>query len=156
MARRDVPVRSDAPAVAELAAGGLVRRIDTDEVLALHVRSEDRWGFPKGHVEAGESIEVAARREIREETGISNLDFGRYLGDVHYAFFNAHRNRNVFKTVVYWEVRTPEPELHLEPIFDRSIWGSPESLIEVMTYETDRELLRRLSAGGSPSAIPRS
>ena len=28
------------------------------------------WGFPKGHIEAGESEHAAALREIREETGL--------------------------------------------------------------------------------------
>lgn len=33
------------------------------------------WDFPKGVVEAGEDPLVAACREVREETGIENLDF---------------------------------------------------------------------------------
>ena len=37
----------------------------------LLVRSnEGFWGFPKGHVEAGETERETAAREIREETGL--------------------------------------------------------------------------------------
>jgi 8-oxo-dGTP pyrophosphatase MutT (NUDIX family) len=31
------------------------------------------WGFPKGHIEKGEGVKDAARRELREETGIRHI-----------------------------------------------------------------------------------
>lgn len=33
--------------------------------------AKGHWGFPKGHVEKGETEEETARREISEETGLS-------------------------------------------------------------------------------------
>lgn len=33
-------------------------------------RKSDKWGFPKGHMEAGETEEETAIREVQEETGI--------------------------------------------------------------------------------------
>lgn len=33
--------------------------------------TEGHWAFPKGHIDAGESKEAAARRELFEETGIA-------------------------------------------------------------------------------------
>ena len=42
------------------------------EVLLVHKpRKHDDWQLPQGGIEKGETIEHAARREIREETGIS-------------------------------------------------------------------------------------
>jgi 8-oxo-dGTP pyrophosphatase MutT (NUDIX family) len=57
----------------EVAAGGLVRR---DGLVLLILDAYGRWTFPKGHVEAGESLEETARREVREETGVEAEPIG--------------------------------------------------------------------------------
>jgi 8-oxo-dGTP pyrophosphatase MutT (NUDIX family) len=43
--------------------------------LFLMLRAYRNWDFPKGMVEPGEDPLVAARREVREETLIEDLDF---------------------------------------------------------------------------------
>ncbi|XVU21628.1 NUDIX hydrolase [Actinoplanes sp. CA-054009] len=53
-----------------LAAAGVLVRDDRWRVL-LQRRSDDRtWCLPGGAVEPGERLEEAARRELREETGL--------------------------------------------------------------------------------------
>ncbi len=52
----------------------VVRRVEPDwRVLLLRVYNY--WDCPKGLVEPGEDPLTTARREVREETGISALDF---------------------------------------------------------------------------------
>jgi len=56
-------------------AGAIVLRLDSAGSLeALLVggtpHEPDHWSFPKGHLEIGEGWEVAALREVREETGL--------------------------------------------------------------------------------------
>ncbi len=41
----------------------------------LLLRAYRHWDFPKGQIEAGESPLAAARREVREETGLTALRF---------------------------------------------------------------------------------
>jgi bis(5'-nucleosidyl)-tetraphosphatase len=52
----------------------VVRRVD-DEWSVLLLRAYKNWDCPKGMVEAGEDSLTAARREVREETTIEDLDF---------------------------------------------------------------------------------
>jgi len=59
----------------ERAAGAVVFRRTERGVRLLVLRAYRNWDFPKGLVEAGESELDAARREIAEETGFSELDF---------------------------------------------------------------------------------
>ena len=51
-----------------------VRKVgDGFEYLIIH-HQIGHWGFPKGHKEAGESDLEAAKRELVEETGISDIE----------------------------------------------------------------------------------
>ncbi len=58
-----------------LSAGVVVVRRQGDEYLFLLLRAYKYWDFPKGIVESGEDPLDAARREVEEETTISDLDF---------------------------------------------------------------------------------
>ncbi|MCL1972863.1 MAG: NUDIX domain-containing protein [Endomicrobia bacterium] len=61
----------------EYSYGAVIYKIDNNELLFLLIKSKrsGRWGFPKGHIEKGETGIEAAKREIFEETGIKNIKF---------------------------------------------------------------------------------
>jgi len=161
VSRRTEPFRPDAAIVAELAAGAVLVHEGTGDLLVLHQQDEDRWCFPKGHVDPGESLATAAVREIREETGLTQLRLDGEIAEVSYRFYNPRKGHNVYKSTVYFLARTPERNPHLEPIFDRSEWVSVSAARERMVYDSDRRVLeaaaRRLSAAargplGSPDS----
>ena len=52
----------------------VVSRVD-DKWRVLLLRAYNYWDFPKGVVESGEDPLAAARREVREETSIADLEF---------------------------------------------------------------------------------
>jgi 8-oxo-dGTP pyrophosphatase MutT (NUDIX family) len=43
-------------------------------LFCLIQHAEGHWGFPKGHPDVGESEQETAKRELREETGVSLVD----------------------------------------------------------------------------------
>ena len=135
------PYRPDAPIVAELAAGAVIVSDDEHEVLLLHQQDEDRWCFPKGHVDPGESLRESALREIREETGLSAVELDSELGEVSYRFFRRSSGQNVYKSVVYFLARTRERTVRPERIFDRYDWLSVTTALGRIRYDTDRRIL---------------
>ncbi|MDR1434486.1 bis(5'-nucleosyl)-tetraphosphatase [Candidatus Endomicrobiellum devescovinae] len=62
----------------ETSCGAVVYKMTQDGVpifLLVNSKRSNRWGFPKGHIENGESETETAKREIFEETGIKNVKF---------------------------------------------------------------------------------
>jgi 8-oxo-dGTP pyrophosphatase MutT (NUDIX family) len=133
--------RTDRPARAELAAGAAVVDADRGELLLLHLTDEDRWCFPKGHVEPGESVAMAAAREVEEETGVSGVSLGPEIGLVTYRFYNPRKDLNVVKTVVYFVVPLPRRPVQPESGFDEGRWVTFEEAAPMLEFPADREVL---------------
>ncbi len=58
-----------------LSCGVVIARRDGDDWWTLLLRAYHHWDFPKGVRESGEEPLEAAIREVREETGIDDLEF---------------------------------------------------------------------------------
>ena len=73
--------RSDDAPLA-VSAGGVIVRVEQDRVLVALAQQRAVPGYvlPKGNIDPGESLEQAARREIAEETGFTNLTLLDDLG----------------------------------------------------------------------------
>jgi 8-oxo-dGTP pyrophosphatase MutT (NUDIX family) len=61
-------------------AGGIVLG-DSATVAMVLSKNSHSWLLPKGHIDPGESDEDAARREIAEETGLTDLELLDDLGE---------------------------------------------------------------------------
>lgn len=99
------------------------------------------WGFPKGHVEAGESEEETAQREILEETGLTVKSFADGFRKVnHYS-----PRQNVEKDAVYFltEVENTDIRIQASEIADY-IWCGYEQAVELVTH--DIEILKAAEA----------
>jgi ADP-ribose pyrophosphatase YjhB (NUDIX family) len=92
------------PRVEETSAGGFViDRRGREPQAALIARRDRRgrllWSLPKGHLEAGESPEDAAVREVLEETGI-HASIVASLGTIDFWFMAD--DRRIHKTVHHY------------------------------------------------------
>ena len=116
------------------AAGGVVVR--DGRVLLVHRPRYDDWTFPKGKLDAGETFEEAAVREVEEETGL-RCSLRSELKSTHYEVGGRP------KLVRYW-LMTPESENAFEANdeTDGLRWVTPEEAEELLSYPRDRQLLR--------------
>ena len=65
------------------AAGGIVCNEHGE---SLMIYRNNRWDLPKGHIDAGESVEECAVREICEETGVEGAKIVRFLCNTLHAY----------------------------------------------------------------------
>jgi bis(5'-nucleosidyl)-tetraphosphatase len=70
-----MPARSKATPSPTLSAGVVVVRLSAEGWRVLLLRAYNYWDCPKGLVEPGEDSLTAAKREVREETSITDLEF---------------------------------------------------------------------------------
>jgi bis(5'-nucleosidyl)-tetraphosphatase len=87
----------------------------------LIIRSDNHYGFPKGHMEAGESEIDTMRREINEEIGLQ-LKHEKILGrfEIKYPIYN----KNIIRVIVCYLLRYDENiQLKLDPSeIDEAKW----------------------------------
>jgi 8-oxo-dGTP diphosphatase len=95
------------------------------------------WTLPKGKLEAGESWEQAALREVREETGLA-CSLGEPLGSSSYAF------GTVEKEVRWFRMAPTGDESERDGEVDELRWLTRADARELLSYEGDRRVLDRL------------
>ena len=97
------------------------------------------WSLPKGRVEAGETPEVAAVREIAEETGIAGRVVAP-LGTIDFWF--VAEGRRIHKTVHHYLLLAEGGELSDDDIEVVEVaWVPLEELAQRLAYDDERRLV---------------
>ena len=97
----------------------------------------DDWSLPKGKLDADESWEEAALREVEEETGM-RCRLGEELEPSNY---QDRKGRD--KVVRYW-LMVPEDDTDFVPNdeVDQLRWLAPPEAAELLSYAHDKELVQ--------------
>jgi len=98
------------------------------------------WDFPKGNIEAGEVERQTAAREIREETGITDVEFIEgFRMKIGYRY--RHGRRIVQKEVVLFLARAKTNNVVLSHEHIGYAWKKYEDALERLTYRNAKNLL---------------
>jgi 8-oxo-dGTP pyrophosphatase MutT (NUDIX family) len=130
----------------EVSAGGVVYRREDEAVdLALAARRTRRgqlaWGLAKGAIEAGESDEQAAVREVLEETGLE-ADVEADLGDIRY--FYVWEGVRVRKRVHFFLMRATGGNVaNHDSEMEEVRWFPLRAAIKRAAYKGEREVIER-------------
>ena len=127
----------------ETSAGGVVfRREGTGVRYLLILDSNGNWGFPKGHLNEGESPLDAARREVEEETGLVDLVLHGELGVIDWYF--RVRGDLVHKHCHLYLLESPRGEVtpQLEEGITSCTWYGLDEALRTMPYENSRAVLK--------------
>jgi 8-oxo-dGTP pyrophosphatase MutT (NUDIX family) len=123
--------------VRETTSGGIVYRHSqkTGELEILLIQdAKNRWTIPKGHVEPGEESGATAEREIREETGLQDMEVLSWLGKVNFRYRREHTL--VLMTMHIWlvEGQGNTNQLHPEDWLNDIQWMPATKAIDAIAY----------------------
>lgn len=144
--RPKLPVRT------QVSAGGVAFRRRAGGADVVLVRVRDRWQLPKGLVDAGESPEVAAIRETREEGGV-DASLVAPLETVEYWYVGlsagsgqAGRSERVrFHKFVHFfllEVEGGDPSRHDREV-DEARWVALADAEAMLAFRSERGVMAR-------------
>lgn len=121
-----------------ISSGGVISVIHENELYLLLLRYENgRLAFPKGRVDAGETLRQAAKREVQEETGLVEPLVMQKLGEVTYRSENP--SQNMHEKVMHVFLMQAENALHTRE--ENAGWYPLQKAQQEMQLAGEREIL---------------
>ena len=134
--------------VKERSAGAVVfsHMPDGPEYLLLRYGGGN-WGFPKGHVEAGETDVQAAQREVAEETGIpveQQKLLPGFEDDTDYRFRRG--STLVEKDVIFFLLESTQRDVKISHEHSGYAWLPYAQALQRVSFEGPRRILQAAHA----------
>lgn len=104
---------------------------------------QGHWSFPKGHPEKGESKMETAKRELKEETGITKIQLISdkiQIGD-DYVINTDSPPVHKFVEFFIGQVHRKDVVIQEGEIFDYK-WVTPDEAGGILTYDSSKRLLK--------------
>ena len=143
MAAARSPVKTET----QVSAGGAVLRKSSAglEVVLISVGSPPRWQLPKGLIDAGESAEQAAVREVREEAGIV-ANPAELIEKVEYWYQARRGNERIryHKFVNFFLMWYESGDVaHHDNEVNEARWFDASAAIGALAFRSERTILER-------------
>lgn len=132
----------------EKSAGAIIFRNNKEtKYLLLHYPSgskskKDYWDFPKGHVEKGEKEIDTVRREVKEETGLENIEIAEGFKEWIKYFFK-FKGKTVFKIVTFYLARAETKDVKISFEHTGYKWLPYEKALDQLTFKNAKEILKK-------------
>ncbi len=105
---------------------------------AAGVRCTGAWEVIHGRIEPDERPADAARREVREETGLEVLK----LYSITVNPFYLHQTDTIQMAIVFAAVVAPAANVQLGVEHDAAIWRSPQAAVRSVAWPREQEAVR--------------
>ncbi len=129
----------------QTSSGGVIYRKTEGvaEVALVSVRGGRFWCLPKGIVDKGETPELTAVREVREESGLSGRIVDK-LGDITYWYYIRGENSKCRKTVHFYlmeyiEGSTAQHDFEV----DEAVWYPMDEALQKVSFRGDKAILEK-------------
>lgn len=128
----------------ERSAGSVIYRQSSKGKLYLLLNyPSGHWDFVKGNIEKGETLKQTVLREIREETGITDITFVNGFEDkVEYHY--QRDGQVIHKEVVFFLSNTKTDQVVLSHEHLDYTWLSFDDALEKLTYKTAQKLFKKV------------
>lgn len=133
--------------VHQVSAGGVAHRaVDGEiQVVVIKTSTEGRWQLPKGMIDPGETAQIAALREVREEAGIT-CEIIEPLEVIEYWFVGAFDGpkKRYHKKVHFYLMKYLEGDVndHDHEVVEAR-WVDIDQAKKMLAFDTEKKLIAK-------------
>ncbi len=106
------------------------------------LRGRDYWDFPKGHIEKGEKEIETVKREVKEETGLENIEIIEEFKEWIKYFFK-FEDQTIFKIVTFYLAKTDKEDIKISPEHIGYKWLPYEEALNQLNFDNAKKILKK-------------
>lgn len=125
----------------ERSAGTVVYYKGPEKLYLILHNAAGHWDFPKGKIESGETLQEAALRETKEETGLDVNIVDKFEQTISY-YYKDRSGELVSKTVVFFVAEAKFLDVTLSREHLHFKWVTFEEALNTLSFANGKQLLK--------------